>query len=78
MNRRRIPNHRESLSDRPGPLGLRRPGSDELVRGPFSLGRRSDRARPGAVSRSKDKRVVKSLARRNDQVYERTTITGWF
>jgi len=78
MNRRRIPNHREGLSNRPGPLGLRRPGSDELVQGPFSLGRRSDRARPGAVPRSKDKTVVKSLAQWNDQVYERTTITGWF
>jgi hypothetical protein len=78
MSRRKIPNHREGLSHRPGPLGLRRPSSDELVRGPFSLGRRSDRARPGAVPRSKDKRAIKSLAQRNDQVYERTTITGWF
>lgn len=78
MNRRRIQNNREGLSHRPGPLGLRRPGSDELVRGPFSLGRRSDRARPGAVPRSNDQMVVKSLAQRNDQVYERTTITGWF
>jgi len=78
MNPKRIPNRRESLSNRPGPLGLRRPSSDELVRGPFSLGRRSDRARPGAVPRSNDGIVVKSLAQRNDQVYERTTITGWF
>jgi len=78
MSRRRIPNRREGLSNRPGPLGLRRPSSDELVRGPFSLGRRSNRARPGAVPRSKDEMVVKSLAPWKEQVYERVIITGWF
>jgi hypothetical protein len=33
-------------SYRPAPLGLRRPGSDELFGGPFSPGRRSERYRP--------------------------------
>jgi len=78
MNQTRIPDHRESSSHRPGPLGLRRPGSDELVQGPFSLGRRSDRARPGAVPRSQDEIVMKLLAAWKHQVYEGTEITGLF
>jgi hypothetical protein len=35
--------------DRAGPLGLRRPGSDELAQGPFSRGRRSERPSPAPV-----------------------------
>jgi len=36
------------LFGRAVPLGLRRRGSNELLRGPFSLGRRSERPSPGA------------------------------
>jgi len=36
--------------DRPGPLGLRRPGSDECAHDPFSPAHRSERSRPAPVS----------------------------
>ena len=40
---------KRDLHYRSGPLGLRRPRSDELVQGPFSPGRRSERSVPTSL-----------------------------
>ena len=42
---------------RPAPLGVRRPGSDELFGGPFSPGRRSERHRPETLTMCREKEV---------------------
>ena len=62
---------------RPVPLGLRRRGSDELVVGPFSPRRRSERYRPGSLwnRRMEDAKLSWTM---KEIRYIRKGITGWF